>query len=238
MFAGHGCALFAPDYLGYGVSSERHPYYLADHMATVVRDGIVAARAAIEHTSTVVAPRLVLAGFSEGGHASLAAQRLIEREPVPGLMLLGAAPVAAAVDLVGAGLAGALRAQSRYSSLYVAWLATTYADHYGESIADVLRPEWMEGASALFDGEHDGDATVAALPADPHDLLTESFLTAHSQDRPHWFRDRLGENGLLENTPATPVRLYFGARTPTSPRAGRRLPGGASGSRCRGRLRR
>jgi pimeloyl-ACP methyl ester carboxylesterase len=210
VFAGHGYALFAPDYVGYGVSTARHPYYLADHMAIVVRDGIVAARAAIGHTDTVVAPKLVLAGFSEGAHASLVAQRLIERDPVPELALLGTAPVAAAVDLAGAGLAGALRAQSRSCSLYLAWLATTYADHYGEPIADVLRPEWAAIAPALFDGVHDGDATVAALPADPHDLLTASFLAAYEQGRPHWFRDRLVENGVLAHAPTTPVRLYYG----------------------------
>lgn len=210
VFAGDGYALVAPDYVGYGVSTERHDYYLADHMATVVRDAIVAAWAALTTVGVDVDPRLVLAGFSEGAHASLVTQLRIESEPVPGLTLVGAAPVAAAVDLAGCGLQGALRGGSRWCSLYLAWLATTYASHYGEPLTDVLTARWSEQVTDLFDGTVDGDTTVARLPTDPRDLLDPTFLRTVEAGGPHWFLDRLRENGLLARTPTTPVRLFYG----------------------------
>jgi pimeloyl-ACP methyl ester carboxylesterase len=210
VFAGDGFAVVAPDYVGYGVSTERHAYYLADHMATVVRDAIAATWRALVAAGVDGSPHLALTGFSEGAHASLAAQLQIESDPVPGLELVGAAPVAAAVDLAGCGLRGALRGGSRYCSLYLAWLATTYASHYGAPLADVLTPGWAERAPDLFDGTHDGDTTVAALPAAPRDLLAPEFVRAVEQAEAHWFLDRLRENSLLDRAATTPVRLFYG----------------------------
>ena len=85
-----------------------------------------------------VPPGLFLSGFSEGGHAALAAHRLLESAPLDGLSLRASAPVAAPGDLAGAGLTGALTGDSKYCSLYIAWLATTYARHYREPLVSVL----------------------------------------------------------------------------------------------------
>lgn len=210
VFAGDGYALVAPDYVGYGISAERHDYYLADHMATVVRGAIAAAWEALTSAGADVAPRLALAGFSEGAHASLVAQLRIEAEPIPGLELVGTAPVAAAVDLAGCGLRGALRGESRFCSLYLAWLASTYASHYGGPLTDVLTAYWAGQVADLFDGTVDGDTTVARLPTDPRDLLDPGFVRTVEAGAPHWFLDRLRENSLLDRAPRTPVRLFFG----------------------------
>jgi hypothetical protein len=207
-FAGHGYALVAPDYVGFGVSDEHHPYYLADHIAGTVRDGIVAALEALSALGVPVST-LLLGGFSEGAHASLAAHRLLEREPVPGLTVLGTAAVAAAVDLPGA-VGGALVGGSRFGSLYLAWVAKTYASQYGGRLTDIVRPEWAPVVETYFDGTHDGDSTVAALPDDPRDLVTAEFLAVRAGGGPHWFVDRLAENSVGNWRPAAPVVGYYG----------------------------
>ena len=210
VFAGHGYVLLAPDYLGYGVSEESHAYYLADHMAAVVSDFLHAAHSVLVNSRLVVPPRLFLTGFSEGGHATLATQRALEREPGRGLTVAAAAPIAAAVDLDGRGVAGALAGGSEFCSLYLGWIAKTYAEHYGESLASVLRPEWAAAAEMLFDGSRGGEQAVATLPAQPRDLLTPEFLAAYDAHREHWFLDRLRENNVLDWSPRAPVRVYFG----------------------------
>jgi pimeloyl-ACP methyl ester carboxylesterase len=210
VFAGHGYALLAPDYLGFGISAEPHPYYVAGNTAAVVRDFVDAARTVVSDEAGDVPAKLLLAGFSQGGHATLATQRLLEAEPIAGLPLVASAPIAAAVDLRGLGLAGALAGGSRHCSLYVAWVATTYARTYGEPLTSVLREEWAEVATRVLDGEHDGDAVVAALPADPRAMLADSFAGAVDAGTAHWFLDRMQENSLLGWRPAAPVRIYFG----------------------------
>ncbi len=212
VFAGHGYVLVAPDYLGYGVSDRAHDYFLTDNMANVVRDCIHAATTAIAQREIAVPPDLFLAGFSEGGHATLAVHRRLERAPIDGLSLSASAPVAAPGDLAEAGLAGALTGASRYSSLYIAWLATTYARHYCEPLASVLVPESAAVADSLFDGTHDSDQTVAALPSRPRAMLQASFLAASERNEDHWFLSRLRENSLLDWAPLAPIRVYYGAR--------------------------
>jgi pimeloyl-ACP methyl ester carboxylesterase len=212
VFAGHGYMLIAPDYLGYGVSDREHDYHLADNMAIVVRDCIRAAATAISQRGTAVPARLFLSGFSEGGHAAIATHRLVESAPIAGLRLMGSAPVAAAGDLAEAGLAGALAGGSRYCSLYVAWLATTYARHYREPLESVLVPHWADVAHSLFDGSHDGEETVAALPPQPREMLDPDFLARYERNADHWFLARLRENSLLDWAPQAPMRVYYGTK--------------------------
>lgn len=210
VFAGHGYLMVAPDYLGYGVSDRAHDYYLTDNMAVVVRDCIGAATTAIAQLGTAAPPGLFLAGFSEGGHATLATHRLLEREPLADLTLRASAGVATPGDLDGAGLAGALAGGSRYCSLYIAWLAATYARHYREPLASVLTPQWGELAQVLFDGTHDSEQTVEALPNQPREMLHPDFLGTYDRNGDHWFLARLRQNSLLDWAPRAPLRLYYG----------------------------
>jgi Secretory lipase len=210
VFAGHGYVLIAPDYLGYGVSDRVHDYFLADNMAIVVRDCIRAATTAIAQRAIAVPPSLFLTGFSEGGHAAIAAHRLLETAPIADLSLIASAPVAAPGDLAQAGLAGALTGGSRFCSLYIAWLATTYARHYREPLASVLAPAWTDVAGPLFDGTHDGDQTVASLPSQPREMLHPDFLATYDRNEDHWFLARLRENSLLDWAPRAPIRVYYG----------------------------
>ena len=212
VFAGHGYVLIAPDYLGYGVSDRAHDYYLADNMAIVVRDCIRAATTAIAQREIAVPPGLFLSGFSEGGHAAIATHRLLERAPLDGLSLRASAPVAAPGDLAEAGLTGALAGDSQFCSLYIAWLATTYARHYREPLVSVLAPPWADVAGSLFDGTHDADETVASLPRQPREMLQPDFLATHDRNEDHWFLDRLRENSLLDWAPRAPIRAYYGTK--------------------------
>jgi pimeloyl-ACP methyl ester carboxylesterase len=214
-FAGGGYALVAPDYVGFGVSDELHDYYLADHMAQVVRDFIDASFQVLQCRGAVpVSTRLplLLAGFSQGGHATLATQRLLERQPLDGLALTASASIAGPIDLAGAGLRGALAGNSLHCSLYLAWLATTYARAYDEDLATALRPEYADIAPRLFDGNHGVEATLAALPSDPRELFTEACLDSLTNSSDHWLRRGLHDNGLLDWAPGSATRLYYGTK--------------------------
>jgi pimeloyl-ACP methyl ester carboxylesterase len=210
VLAGHGYILLAPDYLGYGVSDEPHHYYVTANMAAVVRDFLEAAQQVLAGSGFTGPMPLLIAGFSEGGHATLATQRLLERAPLDGFVLCASAPIAAAVDLADLGLGRALRGESRFASLYIAWLALSYARAYCEDISSVLDSPWDLLSPDMFDGKHDGDSIVAALPADPRDLFNRAFMAARERGESHWFLSRLRENSILEWRPSTPTRCYFG----------------------------
>jgi pimeloyl-ACP methyl ester carboxylesterase len=114
------------------------------------------------------------------------------------------------VDLSNIGIPAALEGRSRFGSLYVAWVALSYSRDYGEPIGSVLREPWGSTAADLFDGGHDGDTIVEALPSDPKELVTEALLRALDGHEEHWFLGRLTENGLVDWAPKSPVRIYYG----------------------------
>ncbi len=209
-FAGHGYLLVAPDYLGLGTSLEPHPYYHAASTANAVVDLLRASRAVVAAAGFRWPDALFLAGFSQGGHATLAAQRAIETNPGEGLRVRASASVAGPFDLAGIGFPSALEGRSRFASLYIAWIANSYARIYGMPLGSVIRELYQSQLPVLFDGAHGGDAIVAALPPQPRDMLAPGFLADYDAGRETWFLARLAENSLLDWTPRAPIRLYYG----------------------------
>jgi hypothetical protein len=210
VFAGHGYLLAAPDYLGLGTSTEPHPYYHAEATANAVVDLLRASREVVAAAGFAWPDALFLAGFSQGGHATLAAQRAIEASPGGGLQVRASASLAGPFDLAGIGFPSALAGRSRFASLYIAWIANTYARIYGMPLGSVIREPYQSQLSVLFDGTHGGDAIVAALPAQPRDMLSPAFLADYDAGRETWLLARLAENSLLDWTPRAPVQLYYG----------------------------
>jgi pimeloyl-ACP methyl ester carboxylesterase len=210
-FAGRGYLLVAPDYVGLGVSTMAHPYMHADSEADAVVDLLRAARDVVAAIGMDWPDAILLTGFSQGGHATLAAQRLLEAAPIDGLTVTAAASIAGPFDLAGISFPFALEGHSKSSSLNLAYMVGAYANIYGEDLTSALRDPYASKVPVLFDGLHDYDTIIAALPADPRKMFHEEFLQTYARGEPNWLRERLTENGLYEWSPRAPIRLYFGA---------------------------
>ena len=169
--------------MGLGVSTVPHPYLHADSEADAVVDLLRAARDVVAAAGVDWPDALLLTGFSQGGHATLAAQRLLEAAPLEGLTVKAAAPIAGPFDLAGISFPFALEGHSKSSSLYLAYLVGAYANIYGEALATALRDPYASNVPVLFDGLHDGDAIMAALPANPREMFHEEFLQTYARRR-------------------------------------------------------
>ena len=86
-FRGARYLLVAPDYIGLGASSIRHPYLYATTEANAVIDLPRAARRAVAASGLARPKALLFTGFSQGEHATLATQRALEAVPVDGLVV-------------------------------------------------------------------------------------------------------------------------------------------------------
>lgn len=78
-----GYCMVLPDYLGFGVSSDRiHPYLVKDVTAKNVADMLLAARKFLEAAGyTPQYEDCILMGYSQGGAATMSVQYLIEHDP-------------------------------------------------------------------------------------------------------------------------------------------------------------
>ena len=204
LFAGNGYALVAPDYPGMGRSPGRHPYYVAEAIGPAVVGMIEAA----QRLEGVPDSPVFLAGFSEGGWASLAALHLLEAQGEP---VLGSAQVAGAYDLRRISLPAALKGAAPSHSLYLAYAAWGQSAWYGHPLDSLLTAENARLVERLFAGAKPKEI-LAAVPPSPRRLFNAGFLDAFDYDRPHWFLETFAANSLVDVTPRAPVRLYYGSK--------------------------
>ena len=209
-FAGRGYLLVAPDYVGLGTSDATHPYLHAATEASAVIDLLHAARGVVTAAGLAWPHALLLVGFSQGGHATLATQRALEATPTEGFLVRAAAPIAGPFDLAGFSFPDALKGRAESASLYLAYLTNAYAIIYAESLSSALREPYAQKVPWLFDGMHDGASIIAALPRNPREMFRDDFLQSFANGQHNWLRDRLVENGLSDWTPRAPIRLYYG----------------------------
>ena len=212
LFAGGGYLLTAPDYIGLGTSREVHPYMITESTVNAVTDLLKAAHAFAGHLEMVWPTSLYLTGFSQGGHATMVAQRALEAMSDPRFQVVGSAPIAAPLDLAGISFPVALEGGSSAHSLYLAYMVYSYSTVYGHPVDSVMAEPYAGLVPVLFDGEHEVDAIVSALPAMPRSMFTKAFLDDFDHGRPTWLLTAIAENEAFQWAPKAPIRLYFGER--------------------------
>ncbi len=80
LFTAQGYIVVAPNYAGYdGSSLPYHPYLNAEQQSADMIDALRAARVAMARLKAQPGPQLFLAGYSQGGHVTLATQRAMQQ---------------------------------------------------------------------------------------------------------------------------------------------------------------
>ena len=206
-FAAAGVHLIAPDYVGLGDSPGFHPYLHAATEAGAARDLLMAV--ADPHLGKTV--RVLIAGYSQGGHAAMALHQDLETHPKEGVRVLASAPMSGPYDLSGTGFSALLNAPEPYATtFFTSYLMTAYQDVYGDVWSDlgaVFLPQ-MTGIPELV-RQQDEKSLKALLPALPGELLTETYLTTIKGDESSSFRKHLRDNDVFDWAPKAPTLIIY-----------------------------
>lgn len=210
-----GYMVFEADYLGLGESDGIHPYLHAQLSANAVIDGIRAARRYACQQGIMLDDELFLAGYSEGGYATMAAHKEIEEEFVEEFQLTAVAPMAGPYDLVETTWSILNRAE--YSNPgYIAYVAAAYNDVYGwDSLGEIFQEPYASRIPNLMNGEFTGGEVNDSLTTQIGALFNPTFRSAFLNGEASEFRVALEENSLLDWGPMAPVRLYHGTNDST-----------------------
>jgi len=165
--ASQGYAVVATDYLGYALSKyPYHPYVHADTEASAVIDSIRAARNVAPSLGLALNGKVMLTGYSQGGHAAMATQRAIERDNAGEFNLVASALLAGPYNVSGALVAGAsnpiLDVQQITSFQITAW-QKIYGNLY-TAASDVFNSPYDGFIETLFPSVNYPD-DLAKLPA-------------------------------------------------------------------------
>jgi len=225
ILASLGYVTTLPDYLGLGDSPGLHPYHHAASEATATIDLLRAARAWCRSNQVALNGKLFLTGYSQGGHATLAAMRELESRHADEFPLTAVVGGAGAYDLAGVTTDQLLQNTPSPNPYYLTYLLAAYVDIYGlaGSLGDVLAAPYSSNVPALFDGMHDASALNAALPAIAIHAIQADYLADFRVRPDHPLRIALQDNSLLQWTPRAPLRLYHCAADRDVPPANARI---------------
>ncbi len=228
MYAAQGYAVVATDYLGYAKSSySYHPYLHADSEASSVVDSIRAARQAASQEGIPLSGKVLLTGYSQGGHASAAAQRAIERDEPSEINVVGAAHLAGPYNLSGSFKLTSAIAGYQF---FVPFIVTAWQKVYGNVYSNVSQAfkapysNYIENLLPSPTLNYTTLVTSGALPGgDPaaaRDLVFQPTFLADVQTNPNnGLLLDAQKNDLLSWNPKARTLLCGGAGDPTVPPA-------------------
>ncbi|NQT96186.1 MAG: prolyl oligopeptidase family serine peptidase [Candidatus Marinimicrobia bacterium] len=205
-----GYCTAVPDYLGLGESDLFHPYLHAKSTATSVIDFLRAIRNYCDKNDIGLNEQLFLTGYSEGGYATLAVHREIEKFHTDEFQLTAVAPMAGPYNL--AGTVDTIFTSLAYTnSIYPAFILTAYNQIYGwDRLDDFFQPAYATILPGLFDGSKSYSEIGNQLPSLLTDLLNPIFVTDYLNGNETIVRATLEENTLLDWSPTVPLRFFHG----------------------------
>ncbi|WP_225984762.1 lipase family protein [Noviherbaspirillum aerium] len=223
MYAAQGYAVVATDYLGFAKSTYAyHPYLHADSEATSVIDSIRAARKAAAARNVNLSGKVMLTGYSQGGHSSAAAHRAIERD------LSNEIGVAAAAHLAGPyNLSGSFKLTEAIAGyqFFVPYLVTSWQKVYGNIYSNV-----NQAFKAPYAGYVENLLPNATLNYTT--LVTSGLLPGGPGVTPNQARDAVFQPAFISDSQTNPNNALFLAAKRNdllgwNPRARTLLCGGA-----------
>ena len=207
VFAAQGYIIAAPDYIGYGASKDvPHTYEHRAGLATASLDMLRAAREFLADNNVAWNGRLFLAGYSEGGYATMALQKKIEEETGSEFNLVASSCGAGAYDKT-AFMREIINNQTSgvasINRLYI-WVLQTYDRIYG-----LNRPMsfYFKEPYAAQINQYGINANIGVSL---NQAFTDSFKQGINDGTDKAFVDAVADNNIYDWKPRTPTRLYHG----------------------------
>ncbi|MBY0410400.1 MAG: lipase family protein, partial [Burkholderiaceae bacterium] len=204
-----------------------HPYLHSDSEATTVIDSVRAARNAAATVGANLSGKVIFTGYSQGGHASMAAHRAAERDYGTEFNVVGGAHLAGPYNL-----SGSLRVPDAVAGVqfFVPFLVTAWQKVYGNVYSDVklafkapysgyienlLPSPTLNYTTLVTSGNLPGGTPNQARDA----LFQSAFLAGAQTSTTDPLFVAAKKNDLLGWTPKARVLLCGGSGDPTVPPA-------------------
>jgi pimeloyl-ACP methyl ester carboxylesterase len=231
VYAAQGYAVVATDYLGFAKSTyPYHPYLHADSEASSVIDSIRAARGAAAGVGLTLSGKVMLTGYSQGGHSSMAAHRAIERDIPNEIVVAAGAHLAGPYNMSGSIKSPAVIAGVQF---FVPYLVTSWQKIYGgiySPVTQAFKAPYAEYIETLLPSPtltYTTLVTTNRLPGAAGESPTQArdavfqaaFLTDAQTNNNNALYLAAKKNDLLGWSPKAKTLLCGGAGDPTVPPA-------------------
>lgn len=209
-----------PDYIGFGESKNiLHPYYVEEATASCVLDNLKAAKEFASEKNVKFNQKLFLAGYSQGGYATMAAHKAIEADGLEGFDLKASFPASGGYDVKG--MQEYLFAQQTYNQPhYIAYVAMSYQSFYSwtGTLNEFFSQPYADRIPTLFNGVLGAGEINDQLTSNIPQLINPDLLENIETDQKYGYLvDAFNENSLLDWTPEIKMYMYHGNADTTVP---------------------
>ena len=212
-----GYVAVLPDYIGLGYDVvNRHPYQHARSEATATLDMIRASREACADLNVDLNGQVLLAGYSQGGHATMAAHKMIQHSFPNEFNIGGSVPMSGPYSMSGVMKDVILQTTPYPAPYYLPYVLLSFQDIYQpyNSVDDFLKTPYNTTLPPLYDGYNGAGTVNAAMPNVPRNIIKDQLLDSVDIDSNHIFNQILRDNDVYKWVPNKPVHmLYCGSDT-------------------------
>ena len=210
--ASAGFLVVAADYLGYGDSTVTvHPYMHSHSLATAVIDLILASKQYFAQNSIIFNGQTFLAGYSEGGYATLAAQKLLQEAYGGVISVTASAPGAGAYDVTQTAAKFASSTPVNNPPI-VAFTLKAYDVVYAlNRLSEFFPAPYADFIDTAFDGDKTYSDIDSVLPSNPTELFNPVFLQNFNGNGESTLKVLFAENDIFAWSPDTPTYFFHGA---------------------------
>jgi len=226
IFAAIGYIAVLPDYIGYGDSTAlMHPYVHAATLASATVDMNRAARVFFKEPgiNAVTNGQLFLAGYSEGGYATLATQRLMEQSLSAEFPITASEPGAGPYDLSSTTqfiLGLATQPQPAFAGFFFAAYDSLY--NQPSQLAYYFSSTYASFVANHFGGSFSRSQITADLGGSnvaTNVLFNPAFIASYLGTGETALKAHIAENNIYNWAPAVPTRLFQGVNDDVVPYA-------------------
>ena len=211
--SGSGVVACMPDYLGLGTGEGLHLYLNPTEEANCVRDILRSARKLVKQNNIAqLNGQIFLFGYSQGGHATMAAQRQMEKENKQEFKLTASAPMAGPYALSRTSQFDIMLDSVYYPNpFYLPYLAVSLFNTFPiyDSYSQLFKAPYDARIPATIDGYHSFGYANSQFPYIVSSILIDSVRLAIKNDPNHPIRLAAKQYDLVDDwTPTTPMKLY------------------------------
>lgn len=208
-FAIDGYTVVFPDYIGLGLGEKTHLYQHLESEGYATADMLLAVDELKPKLGITTNNLLFLTGYSQGGHATLAANKILQ-ENFPNIKVTAASPMSGAYDM--AGVQSETMFKKYTQPHYLPYLLKSYQEAYKVIDGDlnyVYRAPYDTLIAPMFDGKHDIGAINRILPDTPKNMIKDTFINLYIHDPNFLFKKKLQENSFMNYKPSNPVQFCY-----------------------------
>jgi pimeloyl-ACP methyl ester carboxylesterase len=215
MIASMGYVVIIPDYPGFGSSADiPHPYLIKEPTVRSVVDMLFAVREMDngELPDLKIKDAVYLAGYSQGGWATLAVHEALEKDFSGDFNLKGSVCGAGPYDLNI--LFNSMTGTSSYPMpVYIGYIINAYHEYqqFTNPVSDLLKEPYASRLESLYTGSFGSDQINEKLTNEIPDLFTDEFIGGFSTDERYSpVRSSLERNSIAGWNTSIPLFLIHG----------------------------